>query len=123
MDHRTARKLQFILLFIGALVGCVGAWGFNNTIAVLVGLGIMVLSILIDYTHGLLVERYRSRDKLARWFVAESDFESGPAGLFQILGFLCGKPLTSAGNHASGAGTAAAHRHFFFHVPDYELHH
>ena len=35
-------------------------------------LGIMVLSILIDYTHGLLVERYRSRDKLARWFVAES---------------------------------------------------
>ena len=64
-------------------------------------LGIMVLSILIDYTHGLLVERYRSRDKLARWFVAES----------VIL------------NHASGAGTAAAHRHFLFHVPDYELHH
>ncbi len=87
-------------------------------------LGIMVLSILIDYTHGLLVERYRSRDKLARWFVAESVIlRSGPAGLFQILGFLCGKPLTSAGNHASGAGTAAAHRHFLFHVPDYELHH
>ena len=32
---------------------------------------IMVLSILIDYTHGMLVEKYRSRDKLARWFVAE----------------------------------------------------
>ena len=47
MDHKTARKLQFILLFIGALVGCVGAWGFNNTIAVLVGLGIMVLSVIV----------------------------------------------------------------------------
>ena len=35
-------------------------------------IGIMVLSILIDYTHGMLVEKYRSRDALARWFVAES---------------------------------------------------
>jgi hypothetical protein len=78
-------------------------------------LGIMVLSILIDYTHGLLVEKYRSRDKLARWFVAES--------VILNLGLLGGKSLTSAGNHASGAGTAAAHRHFLFHVPDYELHH
>ena len=47
MDHRTARKIQFILLFIGALVGCVGAWGFNNTIAVLIGLGIMVVSVIV----------------------------------------------------------------------------
>ena len=35
-------------------------------------IGIMGLSILIDYTHGLLVEKYRSRDTLARWFVADS---------------------------------------------------
>ncbi len=33
---------------------------------------IMFLSILIDYTHGLLVEKYRSNDRLARWFVGES---------------------------------------------------
>ena len=33
---------------------------------------IMFLSILIDYTHGLLVERYRSDDRKARAFVASS---------------------------------------------------
>ena len=33
---------------------------------------IMVLSILIDYTHGMLVEKYRFNDKKARWFVAQS---------------------------------------------------
>lgn len=33
---------------------------------------IMFASILIDYTHGLLVEKYRSNDKKARWFVAQS---------------------------------------------------
>ena len=35
-------------------------------------MSIMILSTLIDYTHGMLVEKYRSRDKLARWFVAQS---------------------------------------------------
>ena len=33
---------------------------------------IMVASIAIDYTHGWLIDRFRSRDRLARWFVAES---------------------------------------------------
>ena len=33
---------------------------------------IMFLSIIIDYTHGLLVEKFRSDDKKARWFVAQS---------------------------------------------------
>ena len=33
---------------------------------------IMFLSILIDYTHGLLVEKYRDNDKKARWFVGQS---------------------------------------------------
>ena len=33
---------------------------------------IMFLSILIDYTHGLLVEKYRADDKKARWFVGQS---------------------------------------------------
>ena len=35
-------------------------------------LWIMVASIAIDYTHGWLIDRFRSRDRLARWFVAES---------------------------------------------------
>lgn len=51
-------------------------------------LGIMVLSILIDYTHGLLVERYRSRDKLARWFVEESVILNlGLLGFFKYWDF------------------------------------
>ena len=33
---------------------------------------IMVVSILIDYSHGLLVEKYRDNDKKARRFVAQS---------------------------------------------------
>ena len=33
---------------------------------------IMFVSIGIDYTHGLLVEKYRSKDKLARYFVGQS---------------------------------------------------
>ena len=33
---------------------------------------IMFVSILIDYTHGILVEKYRYNDKKARWFVAQS---------------------------------------------------
>jgi len=33
---------------------------------------IMFLSILIDYTHGLLVEKYRENDQKARYFVTQS---------------------------------------------------
>jgi len=33
---------------------------------------IMFLSTVIDYTHGLLVEKYRHDDKKARWFVGQS---------------------------------------------------
>ena len=32
----------------------------------------MFVSIFIDYTHGLLVEKYRSNDRKARWFVGQS---------------------------------------------------
>lgn len=35
-------------------------------------ISIMVLSILIDYVHGLLVEKYRADDRKARWFVGQS---------------------------------------------------
>ena len=33
---------------------------------------IMFVSIAIDYSHGLLVEKYRHDDKKARWFVGQS---------------------------------------------------
>ena len=49
---------------------------------------IMVLSILIDYTHGMLVEKYRCQDKLARWFVAESMILNlGLLGFFKYWDF------------------------------------
>ena len=51
-------------------------------------IGIMGLSILIDYTHGMLVEKYRSRDALARWFVAESVLLNlGLLGFFKYWDF------------------------------------
>ena len=51
-------------------------------------ISIMVLSILSDYTHGLLVEKYRSRDKLAQWFVAESVLLNlGLLGFFKYWDF------------------------------------
>ena len=33
---------------------------------------IMFLSTFIDYSHGLLVDKYRHKDKVARWFVGQS---------------------------------------------------
>ena len=45
-----------------------------------------------SYTHGLLVERYRSRDKLARWFVAESVILNlGLLGFFKYWDFFAEK--------------------------------
>ncbi len=50
---------------------------------------IMVLSILIDYTHGLLVEKYRADDKKARWFVGQSVvFNLLLLGFFKYWDFL-----------------------------------
>ena len=57
--------------------------GWRNLILLLVSLffygwgepvyiTIMFVSILIDYTHGILVEKYRHDDKKARWFVTQS---------------------------------------------------
>ena len=51
--------------------------------------GVMLLSILIDYTHGLLVERFRQRDRLARWFVGQSVvFNLLLLGFFKYWDFL-----------------------------------
>ena len=44
---------------------------------------IMILSILIDYSHGLLVEKYRADDRKARWFVGQSVV----LNLLLLLGF------------------------------------
>jgi len=51
--------------------------------------GVMLLSILIDYTHGLLVERFRDRPRLARWFVGQSvAFNLLLLGFFKYWDFL-----------------------------------
>lgn len=50
---------------------------------------IMFLSIAIDYTHGLLVEKYRNNDKRARWFVGQSVvFNLLLLGFFKYWDFL-----------------------------------
>ncbi|WP_295584817.1 MBOAT family protein [uncultured Oscillibacter sp.] len=50
---------------------------------------IMFVSILIDYTHGLLVEKYRSNDRKARWFVGQSVvFNLLLLGFFKYWDFL-----------------------------------
>ena len=57
------RWRNFVLLIVSLIF-----YGWGEPVYIT----IMVLSILIDYTHGMLVEKYRSRDKLARWFVIQS---------------------------------------------------
>ena len=52
-------------------------------------ISIMILSILIDYTHGMQVEKYRSNDKLARYFVGQSvAFNLLLLGFFKYWDFL-----------------------------------
>ena len=52
---------------------------------------IMLLSILIDYTHGLLVEKYRADDAKVRWFVGESVvFNLLLLGFFKYYDFFAG---------------------------------
>ncbi len=50
---------------------------------------IMIVSTLIDYTHGMLVEKYRDNDRKARWFVGQSVvFNLLLLGFFKYWDFL-----------------------------------
>ncbi len=60
----TPLKWRNLTLLVANLI----FYGWGEPVYIL----IMVLSILIDYTHGLLVEKHRANDRLARAFVASS---------------------------------------------------
>lgn len=47
MDLKTARIWQDVLLWGGALVSLVGAWGFQNNVATLIGLMMMGASLIV----------------------------------------------------------------------------
>ena len=85
---------------------------------------IMVLSIAIDYVHGILVEKYRADDKKARLVCGPvCDFQFTPAGIFQVLQFYRRKSLPDSRRGIAGSECPPAHRHFIFHLPDNELYH
>ncbi len=74
------RRRNFVLLLASLFF-----YGWGEPVYV----GIMFLSIFIDYTHGLLVEKYRERDRLARWFVGQSVvFNLLLLGFFKYWDFL-----------------------------------
>ena len=74
------RRRNFVLLIVSLFF-----YGWGEPVYV----GIMFLSIFIDYTHGLLVEKYRHRDRLARWFVGQSVvFNLLLLGFFKYWDFL-----------------------------------
>ena len=74
------RRRNFMLLVVSLFF-----YGWGEPVYV----GVMFLSIFIDYTHGLLVERFRQRDRLARWFVGQSVvFNLLLLGFFKYWDFL-----------------------------------
>ena len=74
------RRRNFVLLLVSLFF-----YGWGEPVYV----GIMFLSIFIDYTHGLLVEKFRDRDRLARWFVGQSVvFNLLLLGFFKYWDFL-----------------------------------
>ena len=62
----TPLKLRNLFLLLASLA----FYGWGEPVYIL----IMILSILVDYTHGMLVERWREDDKKARRAVASSVF-------------------------------------------------
>ncbi len=74
------RRRNFVLLVVSLFF-----YGWGEPVYV----GVMFLSIFIDYTHGLLVEKFRERDRLARWFVGQSVvFNLLLLGFFKYWDFL-----------------------------------
>ncbi|WP_300861368.1 MBOAT family protein [uncultured Oscillibacter sp.] len=74
------RRRNFVLLAASLFF-----YGWGEPVYV----GVMFLSVFIDYTHGLLVERFRQRDRLARWFVGQSVvFNLLLLGFFKYWDFL-----------------------------------
>ena len=57
-------KWRNVVLLVTSLI----FYGYGEPVYIL----IMFVSIIIDYTHGLLVEKYREDDRKARWFVGQS---------------------------------------------------
>ena len=117
---------NFILLLVSLLF-----YGWGEPVYIV----IMFVSIAIDYTHGLLVEKYRSDDKKARWFVAQSVifnlallffFKYGTffaENLYAPDGYPDPQERGAFGSHHPPVGRAPAHRHLLLHLPDHELHH
>lgn len=60
----TPLKLRNLFLLIANLI----FYGFGEPIYIM----IMVASIFVDYSHGLLVEKFRDKDKIARYIVIQS---------------------------------------------------
>ena len=74
-------KWRNVILLVTSLI----FYGYGEPVYIL----IMFLSIGIDYTHGLLVEKYREDDKKARWFVGQSIvFNLLLLGFFKYWDFL-----------------------------------
>lgn len=62
--YLTPLKLRNLVLFVANLI----FYGWGEPVYVT----IMIFSTIVDYTHGMLVEKYRHNDRLARLFVLSS---------------------------------------------------
>lgn len=77
----TPLKFRNIFLLLANLL----FYGFGEPIYIC----IMIFSIFVDYTHGILVEKYRDRDKIARYFVIQSMvINLGVLTFFKYLDFI-----------------------------------
>ena len=96
---------------------------------------IMFLSIAIDYTHGMLVEKYRGqRQKGPVVRGPVGDLQPGCCWAFSSTGTFIAENLylltgiqipqsVQLWGSRPASGHAAAHRHLLLHLPDHELHH
>lgn len=74
------RQLKNLVLLIASLIFY--AWGEPVYIV------LMLFSAAVDYSHGLLIERWRHRPLTARWFVLSSVLVNlGLLGFFKYAGF------------------------------------